>query len=71
MVGRGQLSDTALSRSEKRAILSSWASDANAVESKPWLRLRPGTAHPVSLAAILDALQRLDDELPPRARRSG
>ena len=58
------LSDRTLSKSEKRAILSSWASDANAVESKPWLRLRPGAARPVSLAAILKALQLLDGEPP-------
>ena len=62
------LSAEALSRSEKRAILSAWASDANAVESKPWLRRRPGTAYPVALAAILEALRRLDDEPPPRGR---
>ena len=62
------LRDEALSKAEKRAILSSWASDANAVESKPWLRLRAGAARPVSLAAILDALQRLDDEPPPAGR---
>ena len=61
------LSDRALSKSEKRAILSSWASDANAVESRPWLGLRQGAANPVSLAAILTVLQLLDGE-PPRPR---
>jgi hypothetical protein len=59
------LRDDTLSRSEKRVILSSWASDANAVESQPWLRLIPGVGHPVPLAAILDALRRLDDRDPP------
>lgn len=58
----------ALSRSEKRAILSAWASDANAAESKPRLRRRPETADPVFLAAVLEALRRLDDEPPPKAR---
>ena len=55
-------------RSEKRAILSAWASVANAVESKPRLRRRPGTADPVSLAAVPEALRRLDDEPPPKAK---
>jgi hypothetical protein len=59
------LRDDTLSRAEKRVILSSWASDANAVESQPWLRLIPGAGQPVPLAAILDALRRLDDGDPP------
>lgn len=46
---------------EKRAILSSWASDACAVESIPALRKPPGAAIPVSFDAIMDALCRLDD----------
>ncbi|MBB5046320.1 hypothetical protein HNR60_001065 [Rhodopseudomonas rhenobacensis] len=54
-----------LSRSEKRATLSSWASDAHAVDSKPWLRLVPGHDEPVALAAILEALRRLDDDPDP------
>lgn len=40
---------------EKRAILSSWASDACAVESIPALRKPPGAAVPVSFDAIMDA----------------
>lgn len=60
------LRDEALSTAEKRAILSSWASDANAVEQQPWLRLAPGHATPVPLRAILDALRRLDDDPPPK-----
>ncbi|WP_080964232.1 hypothetical protein [Rhodopseudomonas palustris] len=59
------LRDDALSTADKRAILSSWASDANAVEQQPWLRLAPGHRNPVPLRAILDALQRLDDDDPP------
>ena len=39
---RDVLNDPDLSRQEKRAILSSWASDACAVESMPGLRQRPG-----------------------------
>uniref|UniRef100_Q07NF9 Uncharacterized protein n=1 Tax=Rhodopseudomonas palustris (strain BisA53) TaxID=316055 RepID=Q07NF9_RHOP5 len=54
-----------LSRAEKRAMLASWASDAYAVEAKPWLRLIPNRAEPIALAAILEALRRLDDEPEP------
>ena len=39
---RDVLNDPDLSRQEKRAILSSWASDACAVESMPGLRQQPG-----------------------------
>ena len=63
-----QVSGAEAPRSEKRAILSAWASDANAVESKPRLTRHPGTADPVSLAAVPEALRRLDDEPPPKAR---
>ncbi|MCP9626815.1 hypothetical protein NML43_06935 [Rhodopseudomonas palustris] len=59
------LRDDSLSTSEKRAILSSWASDANAIEQQPWLRAVPGTGRTVALAAILAALRRLDDDEPP------
>ncbi|HEY8332995.1 MAG TPA: hypothetical protein VIQ05_04295 [Tardiphaga sp.] len=59
------LHDGSLSPAEKRVILSSWASDAHAVESQPWLRQVPGGDHPVALAAILAALRRLDDDEPP------
>ncbi|PZA12064.1 hypothetical protein DNX69_08550 [Rhodopseudomonas palustris] len=59
------LRDDALSIADKRAILSSWASDANAVEQQPWLRLAPGHRNPVPLRAILDALKWLDDDEPP------
>ena len=54
------LRDPALERDEKRAILSSWASDACAVESMPSLRQPPGAARPVPFDAIMDALRRLD-----------
>ncbi|MBZ9775502.1 hypothetical protein [Mesorhizobium sp. CO1-1-8] len=58
------LADVALDGQEKRAILSSWASDACAVESVPALRMHGG-GEQVSFDAILDALQQLDqsDEL--------
>ncbi|MEI9996896.1 MAG: hypothetical protein WDM91_20045 [Rhizomicrobium sp.] len=54
------LADATLSLSEKRAVLSSWASDACAVKCLQDLRLAPGGSVPVSFDAIVDALQRLD-----------
>ena len=63
---RDVLNDPGLSRQEKRAILSSWASDACAVDSMPGLRQRPGGAVPVSFDDIVDALRSLDDDPPPR-----
>jgi hypothetical protein len=63
---RDVLNDPDLTRQEKRAILSSWASDACAVESAPQLRLPPGAAAPVSFDDILDALRSLDEANPPR-----
>lgn len=62
------LRDGALSLSEKRAILSSWASDIYAVESTPSLRKIPGIARAMRLTDILAALRRLDDDNdePPR-----
>ncbi|TIM16965.1 MAG: hypothetical protein E5Y74_31365 [Mesorhizobium sp.] len=54
------LADVALDVQEKRAILSSWASDACAIESVPALRMLPGAGEPVSFDAIMDALQQLD-----------
>ncbi|MCG6207594.1 hypothetical protein LPW26_23360 [Rhodopseudomonas sp. HC1] len=59
------LRDDTLSTADKRAILSSWASDANAIEQQPWLRAVPGSGRTVPLAAILAALRRLDDGEPP------
>src|SRR5690606_40085991 len=40
---------------EKRAILSSWASDVCAVESMPALRRPPGAKRPVASTAVIDA----------------
>jgi hypothetical protein len=77
---RDVLKDPDLTRYEKRAILSSWLSDACAVESCPSLRQRPGGC-PVSFDEVMDALRSLDDEDPPprpggksmkrRSRRGG
>jgi hypothetical protein len=57
---RDVLSDATLSRSEKRAILASLASDAAAVTSCPALRAIPGAKSPVSIDDILEALSSLD-----------
>jgi hypothetical protein len=55
--------DPDLTLNEKRAILASWASDACAVEAAPALRCAPGSARPVSIDAILEALRELDKVL--------
>jgi hypothetical protein len=54
------LRDHRLSRAERRAILSSWASDACAVESCPTLRTAPYGRQPVTFDSIIDALRELD-----------
>jgi hypothetical protein len=56
------LMDQTLSVTEKRAILSSWASDACAVEAMPALRKIPGAPEPVTFDEIMAALQQLDRE---------
>jgi hypothetical protein len=45
---------------DKREILSSWASDASAVQDEPRLRWLLGTVEPVPLDEVLAALRRLD-----------
>ncbi|MBW8812166.1 MAG: hypothetical protein JF588_01965 [Caulobacterales bacterium] len=57
---RDVLKDPILEATEKRAVLSSWASDASAVQDQPTLRWLLGTPEPVPLADILEALDRLD-----------
>lgn len=52
--------DPDLSISDKRAILSSWASDSCAVEGRPHLRWMVGSDDPVPLAEVLEARARLD-----------
>jgi len=51
--------DPDLTLSEKRAILSSWASDACAVEAIPALHQPPG-AEPVAFDEVIDALKAID-----------
>lgn len=65
------LSHPALTRAEKRAILSAWASDACAVAAAPALRRAPGASHAVPVAQILSALVRLDTAAPATAPRRG
>jgi hypothetical protein len=55
------LKDPDLDAHQRRAILSSWASDANAVPSNHTLRIAPGSEKPVPLLDILAALSRLDN----------
>jgi hypothetical protein len=57
---RDVVAHPALSLSEKRAILASWASDASAIASCPSLRAPPGLKRPVSIDTILEALSELD-----------
>jgi len=74
---RDVVEDAALTTAEKRAILSSWASDACAIDSTPALRQIPGSGHVVRFDEVIDALQELDGkaddtgriEEPQRKRR--
>jgi hypothetical protein len=61
---RDIVADPALSLSEKRAILASWASDASAIASCPALRAPDGLMAPVSIDEILEALCALDGNGP-------
>jgi hypothetical protein len=56
--------DDLLSEEEKRQILSDWASDRNAVNSKPALRRHPVTGIVVTVAEIIAALRKLDHDDP-------
>jgi hypothetical protein len=55
------VNDPDLTLSEKRSILSSWASDACAIEAAPALRKPPGSK-PVQFDDIIDALKALDQQ---------
>jgi hypothetical protein len=56
------INEPTLSPAEKRAVLSSWASDAWAVRDEPALRWLLGTPGPVRLEDIRKALLQLDDQ---------
>jgi hypothetical protein len=62
---RAVLADPDLTPDEKRAILSSWASDACAVDDAPGLRRPPGAKRAVTFDEIIDALRSLDDDPTP------
>ena len=57
---RDVLKDSDLEPDQKRAILSSWMSDASAVKDEPTQRWLLGTPAPVPLTEVRDALQVLD-----------
>jgi hypothetical protein len=63
---RDVAADPKLTLYEKRAILSSWASDACAVEAAPALREIPASGRIVSFDEVMDALRSLDDEFHSR-----
>lgn len=64
------LKDPHLTHRQKREILSSWASDASAVQDEPTLRWLLGTPEPVPLDDVREALARLD-RLSPRPPAEG
>jgi hypothetical protein len=66
---RDVLADAGLTASEQRAILSSWASDACAVESLPALRHAPFASRSVTFDEIMDALVQLDRQRTSRQQR--
>src|ERR1700730_7985638 len=66
---RDVVRDLDLTVEEKRAILSSWASDACAVESQPASRRPPGSKQPVEFDEIVDALRSLEKGQPPKWKR--
>ena len=74
---RDVVRDAILTTAEKRAILSSWASDACAVESTPELRQIPASGRVVKFDEVIDALQELDGKAgdvgveEPRRRHRG
>jgi hypothetical protein len=59
---RDVVKDPDLTLSEKRAILSSWASDARAAEAAAALRCARDGRHVVAVDDVLDALCTLDHE---------
>jgi hypothetical protein len=66
---RDVVKDPDLTTEEKRAILSSWASDACSVESQPGMRLPPRAKHPIGFDEIVDALRSLDSGPRPKWKR--
>lgn len=54
------LKDPDLRFEDRRAILSSWASDGCAVPDRPYVRWMPGSLDPVPVDEVLEALYRLE-----------
>ena len=59
---REVLANPFLDALQKRCVLAAWASDAFAVEGKPWLRQLPGSNAQVRIGDIIAALKVLDDD---------
>lgn len=57
---RDVVDDPLLSRSEKKSILASWASDRCAVESNPVLRKPDPLKRPISFEEIMEAMKELE-----------
>jgi hypothetical protein len=66
---RDVVNDPDLTRQEKRAILSAWASDVCAIRCLPGLDYPPEANRPVTFDDIVDALRMLDDD--PSGPRPG
>lgn len=62
------LRDPFLDEEGKRAVLSSWASDASAVEDWPTLRWLFGTPRPVPVSEVMEALAILDEPIMTHAQ---
>lgn len=70
MIPDDVLKDPHLTVAEKRAILTSWASDASAVQDKPTLRWLLGTPEPARFTEVCDALLRLERRFGPADDRT-
>jgi len=55
------MANTMLNIAEKRALIASWVSDANAVDSQPTLRRLPN-GDTIEVDELIGALTRLDEE---------
>jgi hypothetical protein len=66
---RDVVNDPDLTTEEKRAILSSCASDACSVESQPAMRLPTSPKDPIGFDEIVDALRSLDSGALPKWKR--
>jgi hypothetical protein len=65
------VNDPDLTLNEKRAILSSWATGACAIEAVRSLRRLPGGKRTVGFDDVMEALQELDKQAPHQSNDSG